>query len=155
MFLSHLVHLNDFSPLWVLWWILKTDVEKLLSHLVHWNGFSPVWVLSCFFSSNLILWGSGHTLCTWRAFHLCEFTEFSPVFSSNLMQKSSYQTVHLYGSYYDSFSDLTKKALVTFGAPKWFLSPASLRWILKTDVETLQSHLFRQRQSPLLYITVQ
>ena len=31
--LSHLVHLNDFSSLRVIWWILKTDVETLLSHL--------------------------------------------------------------------------------------------------------------------------
>ena len=31
--LSYLVHLNDFSPLRVIWWILKTDIETLLSHL--------------------------------------------------------------------------------------------------------------------------
>ena len=47
-----------------------TEVERLLSHLLHWNGFSLVWVLSCFFLSNLILRSSYHTLCTWRVSHL-------------------------------------------------------------------------------------
>ena len=27
----------------------SVDTEKILSHFVHLNGFSPVWVLSCFF----------------------------------------------------------------------------------------------------------
>ena len=81
--LSHLVHFNDFSPLWVLCWILKTDVEKLLSHLVHLNAFSPVWFLSGFFLSNLIL----------RSSHIVHLCEFSPVFSGNQMWNSSYHTL--------------------------------------------------------------
>ena len=83
--LSHLVHFNDFSPLWVLCWILKTDVEKLLSHLVHLNAFSPVWFLSGFFLSNLIL----------RSSHIVHLCEFSPVFSGNQMWNSSYHRVCL------------------------------------------------------------
>ena len=64
----------------------KTEVERLLSHLLHWNGFSLVWVLLCFFLSNLILRSSYHTLCTWRASHLCDL---SPVLSRSLMWNSS------------------------------------------------------------------
>ena len=48
--MSHFVHVNGFSPVWVLSCTFKLHTcEKLLSHFVHLNGFSPVWVLSCFF----------------------------------------------------------------------------------------------------------
>ena len=38
--------LYGFSSLWILSWLFKApDCVKLLSHFVHLNGFSPVWVL--------------------------------------------------------------------------------------------------------------
>ena len=68
---QHFMHLNGFSPLWLLSWImmwksswdfngfflhgssygtfLYFDPEKLLPHFVQLNGFSPMWVMSCYF----------------------------------------------------------------------------------------------------------
>ena len=41
--LSHLVHLNGFSPVWVLSCLFKFPIcEKPMPHLLHWNGFSLV-----------------------------------------------------------------------------------------------------------------
>ena len=62
------MHLNAFSPVWVLSWKLwvlscflkSSDPENPLPHFVHKNCFSPVW-FSYFSWSHLILWG---TLCT-------------------------------------------------------------------------------------------
>ena len=112
--MSHLVQFSDLSPLWVLWWILKTNVEKILSHLVHLDAFSLVWFLSGFFSSNFILRSSYHTLYTWRASH--PSCVFSPVFSINLMCSLSPLSPLM------NFEDWWWKNPVTFGALKCFLS---------------------------------
>ena len=45
--LSYFEHLKGFSPVWV--WFRGKYVEKLLSQFLHLNGFSTVWVLSCSF----------------------------------------------------------------------------------------------------------
>ena len=48
--LSHFEHLKGFTPVWVLSYSFKEhDLEKLLLHFVCLNGISPVWVLSCSF----------------------------------------------------------------------------------------------------------
>ena len=48
--LSHSVHLNGFSPVWVLSCSFKWSViEKIFSYIDHLKGFSPMWVLSCSF----------------------------------------------------------------------------------------------------------
>ena len=50
--LSQFVHLNGFSPVWVLscaFRLPSSSSVKLLSQYVHLNGFWPVWVLSCDF----------------------------------------------------------------------------------------------------------
>ena len=46
-FLSHLGALQWLFPSRILWWYFKSlDHEKLLPHLMHLNGFSPLWFLS-------------------------------------------------------------------------------------------------------------
>ena len=53
-FLSKIVHLNGFSPVWILRWYFKSlDHEKLLPHSMHLNGFSPLWFLSW-----IVMWKS-------------------------------------------------------------------------------------------------
>ena len=112
--LSHLVHFNDFSPRWVLCWILKTDVEKFLSHLVHLNAFSPVWFLSGFFLSNLILRSSYHTLC------ICvsSFQE-TRCGIAHITECACRGPINILSVIW------LRAAVVPFGAPKWFLSPVS------------------------------
>ena len=44
--MCHKVHLYAMIP----WSINESFLIKLLSHLLHWNGVSPVWVLSIFAS---------------------------------------------------------------------------------------------------------
>ena len=63
--LAHFLHLNGFSPVWVLLCFFKWPaIEKLLSHLEHLKGYSPVWVLSCSFKE-FDVEKTCHTLRTW------------------------------------------------------------------------------------------
>ena len=65
--LSHFVHFDGSSPLWVLSSFFKwPGIEKILSYKKHLKGFSPVRILSCSSWKNFLK-NTCHFLCTWMA----------------------------------------------------------------------------------------
>ena len=147
--MSHLVQFSDLSPLWVLWWILKTNVEKILSHLVHLDAFSLVWFLSGFFSSKFILRSSYHTLCTCVS-SLLSFQE-TRCGIAHITECACRGPINILLVIW------LRAAVVPFGAPKWFLSPASPLlnfedWCWKTPVTFGALKCFLSSLVPFMFL---
>ena len=94
---SLFVHLNGFSPVWILLCSFKCPViGKISSYFEHLEGFSPVWVW--FRGKYVEKLLSCHNFCTWMASLLCGSGSVVSMLRSSCHNFCTWMASLLYGS---------------------------------------------------------